>query len=81
MRRMGRWSRRHRKTSAASRDHAFRNTHDASHDDAATTTPPTTTPPTTTPPTTTPPNPGLGNPIVAVLTLLSGLLGSLGGGR
>jgi hypothetical protein len=41
----------------------------------------TTTPPTTTPPTTTPPNPGLGNPIVAVLTLLSGLLGSLGGGR
>jgi hypothetical protein len=35
MRRMGQWSRRHRKTSAASRDHASHNTHDASHDDAA----------------------------------------------
>jgi hypothetical protein len=45
------------------------------------TTPPTTTPPTTTPPTTTPPNPGSGNPLTAVLTLLSNLLGSLGGGR
>jgi hypothetical protein len=51
-----------------------------------TTVPPTTptTPPTTTattpPPTTPPPNGGLGNPIVAVLSLLSSLLGSLGGG-
>jgi hypothetical protein len=41
----------------------------------------TTTPPTTVPPTTTPPNNGAANPIVAVLTLLSNLLGSLGGGR
>jgi hypothetical protein len=41
------------------------------------TTPPTTTTP---PPTTTTPKPGAGNPLVAVLTLLSGLLGSLGGG-
>jgi hypothetical protein len=44
------------------------------------TTPPTTTA-TTPPPTTPPPNGGLGNPIVAVLSLLSSLLGSLGGGR
>jgi polysaccharide biosynthesis protein PslG len=44
---------------------------------SVTTTPPATTtvPPTTTPP----PSGGLGNPIVAVLTLLSSLLGSLGG--
>jgi polysaccharide biosynthesis protein PslG len=42
--------------------------------------PTTTTPPTTTaPPTTTPPSGALGNPIVAVLTLFSNLLGSLGG--
>jgi polysaccharide biosynthesis protein PslG len=40
-----------------------------------------TTPPATVPPTTPPPNSGQGNPIVAVLTLLSNLLGSLGGGR
>lgn len=46
-----------------------------------TTTPPTTTPPTTTPPTTTTPRPGAGNPLAGVLTLLSGLLGALGGGR
>jgi hypothetical protein len=49
-----------------------------------TTTTPTTVPTTpttpTTPPTTTTPQPA-GNPIVALLTLLSGLLGSLGGGR
>ena len=44
------------------------------------TTPTTTTPPTTTPPpTTTTPKPA--NPLVAVLALLSGLLGSLDGGR
>ncbi|MFG1929260.1 cellulase family glycosylhydrolase [Mycobacterium sp. NPDC048908] len=46
----------------------------------ATTVPTTTAPPVTTtaPPITTTPKP-VGNPIVAVLTLLSGLLGSLGG--
>jgi hypothetical protein len=48
------------------------------------TTPPTTTLPTTTsPPTTTPPTTTLkpaANPIAALLALLSGLLGSLGGG-
>jgi hypothetical protein len=46
----------------------------------ATTLPTTPTTPTTTPPTTTTPKPA-GNPIVALLALLSGLLGSLGGGR
>jgi hypothetical protein len=49
---------------------------------SVTTTSVTTTPPVTTtaPPTTTPPpSGGQGNPIVAVLTLLSNLLGSLGG--
>jgi hypothetical protein len=47
----------------------------------ATTPPITTIPPTTTtPPVTTPPANNAGNPIVAVLTLLSNLLGSLGGG-
>jgi polysaccharide biosynthesis protein PslG len=35
--------------------------------------------PATTPPSTAPPEEGAGNPIVAVLTLLSNLLASLGG--